>query len=425
MSTAIQIHTPQLRPDQAEIAVHPAKRKVVCMGRRWGKTVLGLVLVLAALLHGMKVAWVVPTYRNSNPLWRAVEAALGPLRRAGMARINRAERTVELWNGGFLGIYTADNPGGILGEWFHLVVVDEAARIAEAVVEEVIEPTLADVDGEMILISTPRKRNWFYRLWQRGVEDGQYVASFRASTLANPSPMIQKAFHRAAERFGEHSTTFRQEWLAEFVADGARVWDKEWCLERVTLVPDDLAMSAGVVARALSYDTAAKDKDTNAYSVCCVGELMADYRMRLRFVWRDRLLFPKLATRVERDIERWDYDGKLRDIIIEDQSTGTSLYQTLAASGSERVRSLLRAFRPTGSKDQRFEQAGVWVQNGSFLLPEPSALSPWLIAFEDELFEEPEFLDQRDTVSQLILFYEHLLAVGWRARNSTHDEAAA
>lgn len=413
----VTISAPQLRPDQARIAVHPAKRKVVCMGRRYGKTVLGLVLVLAALLAGMRVAWLVPTYRNSNPLWRAVEASLAPLRKAGRAKLNRAERFVVLWNGGFLGIYTADNPDAMRGEWFHLVVADEAARIPEAVIEEVVEPTLADADGELVAISTPKGKNWFYRLWRRGVEDGVYVASFQAPTYANPSPMIQRAAERAKLRFGEHSTTYRQEWLAEFVDDGARVWLREWCERRYRL--DDEEMARKVIARALSYDTAAKDKATNAYSVLTVGELLADYRMRLRHVWRDRLLFPNLAAQVERDIIQWDADGKLRDIIIEDKSSGTSLYQTLLANGSARVQSLLRPFMPTGSKEQRFEQAGVWVKNGSFLLPAPSAATTWLLAFEDEVFEETEFFDQRDAVSQLILFYEHMLAEGLRAREAT------
>src|SRR4051812_33838255 len=127
MAASIMLdRVPMLRPDQAKVALHPAKRKAVCCGRRWGKTVLGQVLVISSLLMGMRVAWLVPTYRNSNPLWRAVESALAPLRKAGKAKLNRSERYVELWNGGFLGIYTADNPDAMRGEWFHLVVTDEA-----------------------------------------------------------------------------------------------------------------------------------------------------------------------------------------------------------------------------------------------------------------------------------------------------------
>lgn len=411
---SLAISAPQLRPDQARIAVHPAKRKVVCMGRRWGKTVLGLVLVLSSLIAGMRVAWLVPTYRNSNPLWRAVESALALLRKAGKAKLNRAERYVEMWNGGFLGIYTADNPDAMRGEWFHLVVTDEAARVPEAVIEEVVEPTLADADGEHVAISTPKGKNWFYRLWRQGIEDGAYVAGFQAPTSDNPSPMIRRAAERAKLRFGEESVTYRQEWGAEFCDDGALVWLREWCEDRYDI--HDEAMARSVIARFLSYDTAAKDKDTNAYSALVVGELLPDYRMRLRHVWRDRLLFPNLAAQVERDIVHWDADGKLHNVIIEDKSSGTGLYQTLMDSGSERVQRMLVPFMPTGSKDTRFEQAGVWVKNGSFILPSASDATRWLLPFEDEVFEEDEFKDQRDAVAQLIIYNEHRLADGLRAR---------
>lgn len=390
------------------------------MGRRWGKTVLGLVLVLSALMVGMKVAWLVPAYRNSNPLWRAVEAALAPLRKAGKAKLNRSERYAELWNGGFLGIYTAENPDAMRGEWFHLVVTDEASRVPEAVIEEVVEPTLADVDGEHIAISTPKGKNWFYRLWRQGKEDGEYAMSFQAPTCANPNVLIQRAYERAKIRFGEDSNSFRQEWDAEFVDAGAVVWMREWCEDRFDVT--DEAQDRQVIARYLSYDTANKDKTENAYTACAVTELLPDYRMRLRHVWRDRLLMPNLVARVqgdetlEGDIARWNRDGKLSNVIIEDRASGTGLYQTLYEAGTPELRRMLVPFQPTGSKDERFEQAGIWVKNGSFILPKPSDHTRWLKPWEDEVFEEDEFLDQRDATAQVILWTEHILAEGHRAR---------
>jgi phage terminase large subunit-like protein len=419
MPSIVLDRVPMLRPDQAIIARHPAKRKAVCMGRRWGKTVLGLVLVLSALLQGLRVAWLVPTYRNSNPLWRAVESALAPLRKAGRAKLNRSERYVELWNGGFLGVYTADNPDAMRGEWFDLVVTDEASRVPEAVIEEVVEPTLADADGDHVAISTPFGKNWFYRLWQRGREDGEYTAAFRAPSSANPMPTIRKAYDRARMIFGEDSNTFRQEWDAEFVDSGAVVWLREW-VTRYSLDDDD--MDRRVIARMLSYDTANKDKNTNAYSACAVIELLSDYRARLRHVWRERLLMPKLVARVQGDetttgdIVRWNHDGKLQAVVIEDHASGTGLYQTMMDAGSPALQNMLVAFRPTGSKDERFGQAGVWVKNGAFLVPSPSDQTRWLHTWESEIFEEDEFKDQRDATAQGILYWEHLLAEGHRAR---------
>ena len=170
--------------------------------------------------------------------------------------------------------------------------------------------------------------------------------------------------------------------------------------------PNDEAMTRSVVARWLSYDTSAKDRDHNAYTACVVTELLPDYRMRLRHVWRQRLLFPQLTERVEQDIIEWDRDEKLRHVVIEDHSSGTSLYQTLMYHGSERLRWMLRAYHPTSPKDTRFNQAGTWVKAGSFILPVPDQSVPWLGPFEAEVFHETEFKDQRDAVAQVILWNE-------------------
>lgn len=415
MSSA-ELVLPMLRLDQYRIACHPAKVKTLTMGRRWGKSTMLGALSLNAARRGARVAWVVPTYKNGNSLWRFAEGAVGPLKRFGLAKTNKTERLIDFPTvGGSLGIYTADNPDAMRGDNFNLVAVDEAARVSEETWADVIQPTLADVDGDAILISTPKGKNWFYRQWRDGIQDGQYAASWQAPSADNPMPTIKRAADRVRMRYGETSTTYRQEWGAEFVDDGALVWLREWCEDRFDIHDEEQARS--VVARFLSYDTAAKDKDTNAYSALCVGELLSDYRMRLRHVWRDRLLFPNLLAQVERDIVRWDEDGKLHNVIIEDKSSGTSLYQTLMSSGSDRLQQMLVPFMPTGSKETRFEQAGVWVKNGSFILPAPTDATRWLMAFEDEVFEEDEFKDQRDAAAQLILHNEHRLSQGWRLRN--------
>lgn len=215
------LQLPRFRSDQWRIVSHPAKTKICVMGRRWGKTVMGGAVALGTASAGGKAAWVVPTYRNSTPLWRWIESSTQHLVKARMAKVNRSDRVVSFSNGGFLGVYTADNPTGILGESFHLVVVDEAARIDEAVYYETIRPTLADYDGDAILISTPKGKNWFYVAYQQAlITDG--MASFHAPTSDNPNPNIKAAAELARERLSERA--YRQEWLAQFLDDGGEVF---------------------------------------------------------------------------------------------------------------------------------------------------------------------------------------------------------
>lgn len=189
------------------------------MGRRWGKTVLGGALSLATASQGGRVAWIVPTYRNGRSLWRWAENATASTRKAGVATANKSERVIEFANGGVFGIYSADSEDSIRGEAFHLVILDEAARISETAWTDAIQPTLADYDGDAILISTPKGINWFHTEWQRGQDDGKHQASWTAPSSANPSPQIRRAAAMARERVPER--TYRQEWMAEFVEDGA------------------------------------------------------------------------------------------------------------------------------------------------------------------------------------------------------------
>jgi len=190
------------------------------MGRRWGKTYMAGVYALTVADLGGAVAWVVPTYKNARAPWRFAEALTAPV--SGSLRVNRTERVIEFPSGGRLSVYSADNDVALRGEAFDVVVVDEAAMVREETYTDVLLPTLADRDGRIILISTPKGRNWFWREWQRGQAGERGYASFRAPTSANPIPAIQRAAEDAALRVSNR--TYRQEWLAEFVDDGGGVF---------------------------------------------------------------------------------------------------------------------------------------------------------------------------------------------------------
>lgn len=416
---------PRLRPDQWAIAEHPAKVKLIAAGRRWGKTVMAGDIALAAASQGGKVAWVVPTYRNSRPLWRWAEAAVGPLRAAREVDVSRQEHVVQFpRTGGFLGIYSADNDTGIRGEWFNTVILDEAARIDEATWEEVIWPTLADADGDALLISTPAGKDWFWRLWRQGVAamDGEF-ASWTAPSHDNPSPRIQRAAQLAKERIPDRA--WRQEWNAEFVTDAETIWDLAWFeAARYDASADTPRLNLSCVARWISVDTAFSDHESAAYSAAIVGELTPDYRLRIRSVWRDRVTFPPLLTQLQQMATTWgaDYrvpgERRLRGLIIEDKASGISASQTLRETSEPWLASLVQPFQPKGTKEQRAELAAVWAQQGCILLPAPSAAVSWLANFEAELegFPSGANNDQVDAFSQLILYTSRYLRQGLEAR---------
>lgn len=222
---SISLGLPRLRQDQYEIAKHPAKRKKIAMGRRWGKSVLGGVIVLNTMRQHGKAAWIVPTYKNARPLWRYVNNLCAPLEQAKLVDISKAERVAQTFRGGFLGIYSADNMDAIRSEDFDVVVTDEAARVDMEAKDDAVEATLADRDGSALDISSPKGRNQFFIEWLAAQQDQTgYSAAWQAPTSANPNPNIRKAFTALQQRVeqGTYSArSFKQEWLAEFIEDGS------------------------------------------------------------------------------------------------------------------------------------------------------------------------------------------------------------
>lgn len=255
---------PRLRADQFQIATHPAKTKVLSMGRRWGKTVLGGTVCGNALAQHGRVAWIAPTYKNTRPMWRwLLLATLGDVRGKRM-KVSRAERTITTNRGGFLGIYSGDNIDSIRGEAFHLIVIDEAARIPETAWSDAIMPTLADYGGDAILISTPKGKNWFYHEWLRGIERGNEIACWTSPTSANPNPNIRRAFQLAKERVP--ADTYKQEWLAEFVDAGAVFRNITNCMKS-PLEHDPYAHLKHTKVAGIDWG---KQNDFTAISVGCV-----------------------------------------------------------------------------------------------------------------------------------------------------------
>lgn len=226
------LQLPFLRNDQARIVNHPAKIKVICEGRRAGKTFMAGSMALACAAAGAQVAWVAPTYKSSRPLWRFCEQMTAPV--VSRLRVNRTERDFEFPGNGRLGIYTADNDVSIRGNAFDIVIADEAPQFKSETWTDVLMPTLADRDGRAMLIGTPKGRNWF---WQEFVKAQAEGRSFHAPSTINPMPSIQRAFERARALVSER--TFKQEWLAEFVDDGSFFQNVRAC---ATATPQERAL---------------------------------------------------------------------------------------------------------------------------------------------------------------------------------------
>jgi predicted phage terminase large subunit-like protein len=191
-------------------------------------------------------------------------------------------------------------------------------------------------------------------------------------------------------------------------------WKREWFKTRM--------QNSSILARFISWDTAASIEDTAAYSACVVGEIMSDYRLFIRYVRRGRWIFPQLQWNIE-DIAQ-TYKFALRGIAIESKSSGLSVIQSIN-SGSQAIHELemklgmqpgelLKPVNPTMDKDARCLLVTNFMEKGKVVLPIPDDTNKeWLSFFEDEIFEVPNsaYRDQSDALSQLVWFCSNYLEV--------------
>lgn len=178
-----------------------------------------------------------------------------------------------------------------------------------------------------------------------------------------------------------------------------------------------------VIARYLFVDTAFKDKRENDPSAIAVVDLTHDYRAALRWMWEMRIESAYLPDKITDVATRFNEDGKLRGIVVEDKGSGTTVIQTLRASLPQALAGLIVDFIPHGSKEYRAKNAAVWCPRDALLLPYPhGALDSWYAAFLDndlgQLFRFPHAPhdDMVDTLVMGILYLEHFLKLGWQKR---------
>jgi len=219
MLATATVKLPAFHPKQREVALDPTRFKVVTSGRRWGKTRLGAALCIMTAGKGGRAWWVAPTYPVASVGWRLIHRMA---RQVPGAVIRQGDRMVTFPNGGEIQVRSADNPDSLRGEGLDFVVMDECAFIQEDAWLEALRPALSDRKGRAMFISTPKGRNWFWRLWQKCLDDQDHEwRGWQLPTADNP--YIDPVEIEAARR-GLPERIFAQEYLAEFLDDAGGVF---------------------------------------------------------------------------------------------------------------------------------------------------------------------------------------------------------
>jgi hypothetical protein len=178
-----------------------------------GKTTLGIRLVALGVQDGWPCAWMAPTYKYLEDVWRQLRQVLQPIttdKSEQQHRIaTRAGGSVECWS--------LDDPDAARGRKYRRIVVDEAAlvRDLETVWQASLRPTLSVLQGDAWFLSTPKGLDAFHALYQLGQDPLQTEwQSWQMPSSASP---FIKPEELTAARAELPERTFAQEFLADFV----------------------------------------------------------------------------------------------------------------------------------------------------------------------------------------------------------------
>jgi len=298
----IEIPVEALHPAQREVDNTARRFSVMCAGRRTGKSVLSRRRLLRIAATGKPVAYFAPTYKMLSDYWRETAAALFPI----LDKTNVQEKRLQLIGGGSIDMWSLDEPNAARGRKYAHIAIDEAAmipRLQEAW-QEVLRPTLADFEGTADFYSTPKGRNFFWQLWQRGQDPEQTDwMSWQMPTSANP---YIKASEIEAARLELPERVFSQEFLAQFLEDGGSVFRR--IMEAATALP--VTPYAGSFVAGLDW---AKDNDFTVMTVIDANTgRMVDYDRFNQVDWSIQ------RGRVKALADKW----RVQSILAEGNSIG-------------------------------------------------------------------------------------------------------
>lgn len=182
----VKISLPRLHPEQQKIINQARRFNTVAAGEQWGKTTLGIEVLLnsknGAFNSKRPVAWFSATDDALMDVRRAVMRAIDPVVKR---RVNA--RRIELVSGNVIDFYSLQSPVDLF-EQYGLVVVDDARSVPglRDMWEDTLYPALKAYTGSAWFLSGAYgKRNDFYRLWALAASDAEW-GSWQLDSFTSP-----------------------------------------------------------------------------------------------------------------------------------------------------------------------------------------------------------------------------------------------
>jgi hypothetical protein len=206
---------------------------VVVAARGWGKTLFSTCnIVIPAMLKipHCQVMWVAPSYKICrapiDDVWKGINEQNGERyvpevdEKTGYRfwDYKKGDMELHLFNESKMFMRSAENPNSIVAKGYNLIVIDEAALISKEVFMQHILPTARRANCKIVVITTPRGRNWVWELFKDG-KDASKKAYYSTQQPWFKRPDYPELLKRLMLDTPEHIR--RQEYFAEFLEGGA------------------------------------------------------------------------------------------------------------------------------------------------------------------------------------------------------------
>jgi hypothetical protein len=216
----------ELLPWQKEVFQNNTRFKVIVAGRRCGKSRLSAVALLVEGLRcpqGSAVMYVAPTQGQARQIIWDVLMELG---RDVIQSSHVNNMDITLINGAKIYVRGSDRPDTLRGVSLTYLVLDEVADIKSETWEKVLRASLSDKKGSALFIGTPKGRNWFYDMYNLGLDGSdEEWKSWHFTTKDNPL-IDPKEIEGAKKTLSSFS--FKQEYEASFDNAGTDLFKEKW-----------------------------------------------------------------------------------------------------------------------------------------------------------------------------------------------------
>ena len=211
----LTIRLPRPHQKQKSIKRSPAKRKVICSGRRGGKTTVAAMVAIEEALKHRRVLFAAPTEDQIDMFWTTCKRALDEPIQAGAIYKNETRHILEFDSTSRIRAKTAWNADTLRGDYADLLILEEFALMDINTWDEVGSPMLLDNNGDAWFISTPKRRNHFFKMYQRAKADttGRWQV-WHFTSYDNPY-LSKAALNEITTDMTDNA--YRQEIMAEFL----------------------------------------------------------------------------------------------------------------------------------------------------------------------------------------------------------------